>query len=127
MILISNLLSGDWIYDMASLDGKITIESGLRPCIVYCSYLGNGVKLFMSVYICEKCGAIDNTAIGGYWRNCIRKEPKMCSECNFGKWHGEFPKNYWDEFGVEKLLELERRNDGSMINATDFLKKKGKL
>ena len=36
-------------------------------------------------------------------------------------------KKYWDEFGVEKLLELESYYNGSMINATDFLKKKGIL
>lgn len=81
----------------------------------------------MSVYICEKCGAIDNTAVGGYWKNCIAKEPKMCSECNFGKWHEIFPKKYWYEYGIDKLLEMEKRKDGSMINATDFLRKNGKL
>ena len=81
----------------------------------------------MSVYICEKCGTIDNTALGGYWRNALRHEPKQCSECNTGTWHNEFPKKHWSELGVEQLLELEARNDGSMINATTYLTQIGIL
>ncbi len=82
----------------------------------------------MSVYICEKCGCIENTALGGYWRNCIKEEAKMCSECNTGKWHNEFKKMHWTEYGsIEKLLELESQKDGSMINATEYLKSIGKL
>lgn len=80
----------------------------------------------MPCYICEKCGAVDNTAIGGYWRNYIRKEPKMCSECNFGKWHGKFEKKHWSEYGtIEELIKMEYRNDGSMLNATEYFKKIG--
>lgn len=81
----------------------------------------------MSVYICEKCGAVENTAVGGYWKNCLEHEPKKCSACNFGKWHGELPKKHWTDYGTEKLLELERRKDGSMINATRFLKSIGEV
>lgn len=81
----------------------------------------------MSVYICERCGAIENTAAGGYWKNCLEHEPKQCSECNFGKWHGKFQKKHWTDYGVEKLLELEKRKDGSMINATKFLKSIGEI
>lgn len=81
----------------------------------------------MSVYICEKCGCIENTALGGYWRNVANKEPPMCSECNTGKWHGEFEKCHWTEYGVEKLLKLESLKDGSMINATAYLKSIGAI
>lgn len=81
----------------------------------------------MSVYICEKCGAIDNTAVGGYWKNCCNHEPKMCSECNTGKWHGVFDKKLWSDYGIENLLELESRHDGSMINATEYLKSIGEI
>lgn len=81
----------------------------------------------MGIYICEKCGSIENTATGGYWRNSINHEPKQCSECNFGTWHGKFPKKYWRDYGVDKLLELEKRNDGQMINATKFLKSIGEI
>ena len=79
----------------------------------------------MSIYICEKCGAIENTALGGYWLNCLNNEPKMCSECNYGKWHGEFEKQYWTDYTPDELIRMEERNDGSMLNATSFLKSKG--
>lgn len=81
----------------------------------------------MSVYICEKCGSIENTALGGYWQNFRENKPKMCSECNYGKWHGKFPKEHWRAYGIKKLLELERCNDGSMINATSYLKSIGEI
>lgn len=81
----------------------------------------------MSIYVCEKCGTIDNTAVGGYWKNGRNHEPKQCSECNTGKWHGEFPKRNWKELGVTKMLELEARHDGSMINATTYLTSIGEL
>ena len=79
----------------------------------------------MSSYICEKCGSIENTALGGYWKNLRGKKPVMCSECNFGNWHGEFPKEHWSKYGVKQLLEWEKRNDGSMINATEYFHRKG--
>ena len=81
----------------------------------------------MSVYICEKCGCIENTSLGGYWDNEFNNEPKMCSECNTGKWHNQFEKTHWTEFGVEKLLELEALKDGSMINATKYLRSIGEI
>lgn len=76
----------------------------------------------MSIYICERCGTIENTVLGGYWENILNNEIPKCSECNYGKWHGEFPKKHWTDYGAEKLLDLESRNDGSMINAREFLR-----
>lgn len=38
-----------------------------------------------------------------------------------------FQKKYWTDYGIEKLLELENRNDGSMMNATKFLKNIGEI
>lgn len=50
----------------------------------------------MSLFKCEKCSCVENTALCRYW---LRKEgePKLCSECdsNMGKWHGRFPKRKW--------------------------------
>jgi hypothetical protein len=42
----------------------------------------------MSLYQCEKCGAMENTALGAYWL----REVKLCSECDTGTWHGRFKK-----------------------------------
>lgn len=81
----------------------------------------------MGCYICEKCGTIDNTAIGGYWRNIANKEIPKCSECNYGKWHGKFEKKYWYEYDIKELLEWEDKNDGSMLNARKYFKKIGEI
>lgn len=81
----------------------------------------------MSIYICEKCGCIENTALGGYWINKYNNELGMCSECNTGEWHNEFEKVHWTEYGVKELLDLEALNDGSMINATEYLKSIGEI
>ena len=79
----------------------------------------------MSIYICEKCGCIENTALGDYWNNIINDEPIICSECSTGKWHNKFDKKHWTEYGVKKLLEREK--DGARINATEYLKSIGEL
>jgi hypothetical protein len=81
----------------------------------------------MSVYICEKCGCIENTALGGYWRNVRNNQPRMCSECNNGEWHNEFEKRHWTEYGTKELLRLEALRNGSMINATEYLRPIGKI
>lgn len=81
----------------------------------------------MSMYICEKCGCIENTALGGYWKNIINQEPKKCSECNRGEWHNEFEKRHWTHYGTDQLLKLEARKDGSMVNATEYLKSIGEI
>lgn len=65
----------------------------------------------MPCYVCEKCGCIDNTALGGnYWsfarisfinhhrkhKEAVEKQkdyiPALCCECNTGQWHGHFKK-----------------------------------
>ena len=53
----------------------------------------------MSIFRCEKCGAIENTAMSNYWEQRYpfgggEQKPKLCCECDpeIGKWHGCFPK-----------------------------------
>lgn len=66
----------------------------------------------MPCYVCEKCGCVDNTALGGnFWsyarssflakgkgghKNGVEKQPEyipaLCCECHTGKWHGQFEK-----------------------------------
>lgn len=69
----------------------------------------------MSIFVCDECGAMENTALGHYWsRNSVtfKDESKngkaLCSECtptkysdgslneDGGKWHNKFPKRQWD-------------------------------
>lgn len=66
----------------------------------------------MSLYQCEKCGVIENTAVGFYhcrdlfdWSEEF-KGKKLCSECGpprfpggeetgWGKWHGMWEKKFY--------------------------------
>ena len=68
----------------------------------------------MPLFICEKCGCIENTATGFYWaRNAVTFKDSslngkaLCSECTpaefkdgskteMGTWHGRFPKEKFD-------------------------------
>lgn len=81
----------------------------------------------MSVYICEKCGCLENTATGPYWQNKLNNEPLICSECNTDEWHNKFPKKHWSEYGMQTLLKEEKKNNGNAINATDYFTKEGLL
>lgn len=62
----------------------------------------------MPLFECSKCGAIDNTAISGYWeqqmnyfeaQRDLKDFKPECSECFTGTWHGEFPKKLAKEEG----------------------------
>ena len=115
----------------------------------------------MSVFICEKCGKLDNTACSNnYWQAIMNKyreskgekidicfKPEFsyfenhicCSDCcdgvtycdGSGTLHnGDIDikdKDHWTKFGKEQLLEWEKRNDGSMKNATEYFKSIGEL
>ena len=68
----------------------------------------------MSLFICENCGCIENTALGFYWaRNRVKFKDEslngkaLCSECmplefsdgskaGEGKWHNRFPKEKYN-------------------------------
>lgn len=113
----------------------------------------------MSIFICEKCGKLDNTACSNnYWcasGNKYRQshgeeitpyfKPEFayfenhlcCSDCCEGVVYndGSGPifkrsidikdKDHWTKYGKETLLEWEKRNDGSMVNATEYFKSIG--
>ena len=75
----------------------------------------------MPLFRCEKCGCIENTALGHFWSRSIQDfkgtefEKALCSECtpsfypdgsktkNGGKWHGHFPKEQATEIDKGKL------------------------
>jgi hypothetical protein len=76
----------------------------------------------MGIYVCDRCGCIENTALGSYWvkdmedmfdPKGLKKGEALCSECSpshfidgtptrWGKWHGRFPKVKWD--GKEEVM-----------------------
>ena len=73
----------------------------------------------MSLYQCEKCGCVENTACGHYWsaifgremfsdyQNGTNEKMLLCSACgplkfkngestDFGKWHGIFRQRFFE-------------------------------
>lgn len=53
----------------------------------------------MSIFMCEKCGCVENTACCNYWESKYPYEggsskALLCSECDpdIGRWHGRFEK-----------------------------------
>lgn len=84
----------------------------------------------MSLFVCAKCGCVDNTATSDYW--CLThlhdkikmdycpellqyKGKALCSECGFvahkgdisyvvpGRWHGKFPKELASKDELRKV------------------------
>jgi hypothetical protein len=68
----------------------------------------------MSLFQCEQCGAVENSALGHYhsvgsgrYKDKVKDAMKLCSECmpvefndgsinkKGGKWHGRFPKRIY--------------------------------
>lgn len=62
----------------------------------------------MSLFACSKCTAVENTALGDYWRALMDHDPVLCSECATGKWHGLFPKR------LLKDTDYVVRKDGTL-------------
>lgn len=75
----------------------------------------------MPLFICAKCGCVENTALSTFWfRKTLKysdgleeyQDKMLCSECGMadgnrmvpGRWHGRFPK--------EKASEEQKRNVG---------------
>ena len=51
----------------------------------------------MSLFVCEECGVIENTAKGVFWTRLGRDDKRArCSQCAFGEWHGVFPRQIYD-------------------------------
>ncbi len=81
----------------------------------------------MPLYMCSMCFSVENTSLGGYWRqqmDAIEAEKKLeakCSACNpaIGQWHGSFPRRSADGYLITK--------DGFLhsISEVDELTKRG--
>lgn len=52
----------------------------------------------MPLFICDKCGCIDNTSMPENNFYDFDDDSQLCTECFCGKWHGEFPKITKEEF-----------------------------
>lgn len=71
----------------------------------------------MPLFICTKCNAIENTALGQYWPTVGKDSPALCSECLTGKWHGRFPK----EIATPQTIAKNGRERFMQPNLDDFL------
>lgn len=75
----------------------------------------------MSLFQCDECGCMENTALPeNYWDRHSEKKKELCSECESGKWHGEFKRVYLpkSKFKTNREGNLEHIDTGS----TDFMK-----
>ena len=83
----------------------------------------------MSLFVCDKCGCIENTALGWYWgafmKDLTTKETYgkvFCSECAptefpdgektrfTGKWHDHFPKRYLKDLTEKEIINMHLVN-----------------
>jgi hypothetical protein len=64
----------------------------------------------MPLFMCSKCGSVDNTATSGYWAQQanayvagVPLTPK-CSACNpeIGAWHNQFPRRRAEGFKQDR-------------------------
>lgn len=60
----------------------------------------------MPMFTCDKCGCEENTALGYYWPAVVNKEPRLCSECHTGTWHGKFPKAVKPETADAEAIKI---------------------
>jgi hypothetical protein len=59
----------------------------------------------MSLFVCDKCKTIENTALCDYaYRRCSCKTV-LCSYCQYGKWHGRFKREKFDPMKWEYYTE----------------------
>jgi hypothetical protein len=60
----------------------------------------------MPLFLCDRCDAVENTALGRFWVPV--GEPRICSACSTGKWHGLFPQQFGAEaaalIGVQQFI-----------------------
>lgn len=70
----------------------------------------------MPLFRCDKCGVIENTALGKFWG----EKEKLCSQCGFGKWHGKFKRTKKIPKGevlMNNNYNIYEKNKGKRIEA----------
>lgn len=101
----------------------------------------------MPLFVCEKCGCVDNTALGFYWGKFWPNKTwfvddsyngkALCSECcpkvyvdgsetGKGKWHNMFPKQHVYDYVQKRGWKLFKENCENVDVAKRFYKIKEK-
>lgn len=95
----------------------------------------------MSLYQCDNCGVIENTALGFYHSRGVKDwwpeqyvDKKLCSECGpptfksgepteYGRWHGRFKKKFYPIGTMETDDEgnIRKKSDAPDVPGTDSL------
>jgi len=74
----------------------------------------------MSLFQCDKCGCVENTACCHYWINkyYLKKKEILCSACDpkINKWHDKFPRVFLekDKWKTNKDGNLEHIETGKV-------------
>lgn len=83
----------------------------------------------MPLFVCDKCGCVENTALGHYWTKGFKEfkntewENALCSECTpltfpngeksgaKGKWHDKFPKEKYKPGKIDEkhFIDADKR------------------
>ena len=79
----------------------------------------------MPTFLCQRCGAVENTATSHYWSNKMDNKPVLCSKCETGVWHGRFERKHWSAYGLSEVLKAQKENMGDFINAREHLRNIG--
>jgi hypothetical protein len=70
----------------------------------------------MSLFQCEICGCVENTACSNYYWDKSNGDLGRCSACDpdFGKWHGRFARTFLPigMFQTAKNGNLEHKETG---------------
>ena len=79
----------------------------------------------MPTFLCERCGAVENTATSNYqYRKCENLQV-LCSKCETGTWHGRFERKHWSSYGLDVVLRAQKENRGDFINGKEHLRNIG--
>lgn len=71
----------------------------------------------MPLFKCDRCHAIENTAMCNHAVNRYEGRPVICSECETGTWHGRFPKQH--AAGMHLASDGFLYSDAALEQATD--------
>lgn len=64
----------------------------------------------MSLFVCQQCRSIENTALSNFWIRQTEKAEQLCSACDpeIGKWHGRFERRTYDGSQTVQYLDGKR-------------------
>jgi hypothetical protein len=73
----------------------------------------------VSLFVCEECGCIENTALSNFWlreHGLTQDKRALCTACDptINEWHGTFPRRKYDP-----AIDKPAFKDGEWVAASD--------